>query len=113
MEPGLDVPFDRPDPLRECLRPAAIWLGLAAFFVGALALGATLAARQSGAARAFTGPVLLLLGVALVGGGFTMSPTEFRLDPDIEFDGRRRYLVAGSSALLLAVAAGAMLLAAV
>ena len=102
-----DAQLHRPESLADGLRPLAIWLGLGTFFLGALALGATLA---QGAAGAFTGPMLLLLGVSLVGGGFLMEPTEFALDPEVEFSGREWYVVAGASVLLLvpAVVAGVL-----
>jgi hypothetical protein len=103
---GFDTRLDRPDSLRESLRPLAIWLGLGTFFVGALALGAALA-DQSGATEAFAGPMFLLLGVALVGGGFLMDTTDFFLDPEVEFDGREWYVVAGASLFLLVLAVGA------
>lgn len=104
----LDAPLDRPDFLRELLRPLAIWLGLVTFFVGAIVLGAYLA--DSGGSGEFTGPMFLLLGVALVGGGFLMDTTDFFIDPEIEFAGREWYVVAGASVLLLALAvvAGAL-----
>ena len=110
MAPGLelDVPFDRPDSPRDLFRPLAIWFGLAVFLLGAVTLGAALA-DQSGAVEAFTGPMLLVLGVALVGGGFLMEQSDFFLDPEIEFEGREWYLVVGTSLCLLAfaIAAGA------
>jgi hypothetical protein len=99
----LDEIIDRPDHLRTVLRPLAIWLGISSFFVGAISLGSTLA-TQSGTVEATTGPMLLLLGVSLAGGGFLMEPTELFLDPEIEFDGRTWYVVAGSSVCLLALA---------
>ena len=76
--------------------------------IGAIALGAQLA-DQPGATEAVTGPLLLLLGVALVGGGFLMDPTGLFLDPDVEFSGRQWYVVAGASVFLLglAIVAGA------
>lgn len=113
MKIGLRDPLDRPVSLRDCLRPVAIWLGLACFFLGSIFLGDTLAARQFGDAEAFTGPVLMSLGVSLVGGGFTMDPTNRRLDPVVTFQGRQQYIVAGLSGLFLALAAIAMVLAAV
>jgi hypothetical protein len=102
-----DTQLHRPDSLADSLRPLAIWLGLGTFFLGAILLGASLA-RES--ADAVVGPMFLLLGVSLVGGGFLMDPTEFFLDPEIEFTGREWYVVAGASVLLLALAviAGAL-----
>jgi hypothetical protein len=104
---GLGFEFDpsieRPDPLRTALRPFAIWLGMVSFLVGAIVFGATLA-DQSGQVEAFTGPMLLLLGVSLVGGGFLMEATDLFLDPEIEFSGREWYVVAGASVLLLTLA---------
>ena len=108
MELGLEALVDRPDSLRPRLRPVAIWLGLVTFLAGAIRLGATLA----GGTDPFTGPVLLLLGVALVGGGFAMNPTTHALDPDVEFDRARRHFVVGVSALFLLLAAGVVVLAA-
>ena len=110
MELDLDAGFERPEPLRTVLRPLAIWLGLAVFFLGSIALGAALAA-QSGTVRAFVGPMLLVLGVALVGGGFTMEPTPLVLDPDIEFTGREWYGLVCISVLFLLVAVVAFLAA--
>ncbi|MEF8784625.1 MAG: hypothetical protein V5A45_01740 [Haloarculaceae archaeon] len=111
MRPGLefDTLVDRPDSLSTVVRPLAIWLGLTSFFVGAIAFGATLAA-QSGPVETATGPMLLLLGVSLVGGGFLMEQTALFLDPEIEFRGRQWYVVAGASvcSLGLAIAAGAL-----
>jgi hypothetical protein len=98
----LDTRLHRPDSLRELLRPLAIWLGLVTFFLGAIALGARLARAET--TEAFVGPMLLLLGVALVGGGFLMDRTDFLLDPEVEFSGREWYVVAGASVLLLALA---------
>ena len=97
-----ETDFDGPDSRRDALRPLAIWLGLSTFLVGAIVLGARLA--QSGSAEAFAGPMLLLLGVSLVGGGFLMEPTDLFLDPEIEFSGREWYVVAGASVCLLALA---------
>ncbi len=103
----LDAIVERPDSLHTVVRPLAIWLGLASFLFGAIAFGATLAA-QSATVGTVTGPMLLLLGVSLVGGGFLMESTELFLDPDIEFQGREWYIVATASvcSLALAIAAG-------
>jgi|AntRauTorcE11898_2_1112593.scaffolds.fasta_scaffold76740_1 hypothetical protein len=111
MRPGLelDALVERPDSLRTVVRPLAIWVGLASFFVGAIAFGAMLAA-QSGTGETVIGPMLLLLGVSLVGGGFLMDRTELFLDPEIEFRGRQWSVVASASicSLGLAIAAGAL-----
>lgn len=106
----LDTQLNRPDSLHDVLRPLAIWLGLGTFFVGAIVLGGRLA--ESGMAEAFTGPMLLLLGVALVGGGFLIEPTGFFLDPEVEFAGRVWYVVAGATVflLVLAIVAGALVI---
>ena len=109
MELGIDALVDRPDSLRPRLRPVAIWLGLVTFLAGAIGLGAALA----GGAEPFTGPLLLLLGVALVGGGFGMTPTTNALDPDLEFDRARRSFVVAVSALFLVLAVAVVVLAAV
>jgi hypothetical protein len=76
---------------------------------GTLALGATLA-TPGGEAEPFLGPLFLLLGVSLIGGGFTMDATEFFLDPEIEFSGTRRYFVAGVSLLFLVLSAAVLVL---
>jgi hypothetical protein len=109
MELGFNSFRLRPGSLRRYLRPAAIWLGLGTFFAGALFLGATLAA-PAGSAEIFTGPMLLLLGVSLIGGGFTMDVTDFLLDPKIEFEGRHRIFVAGISLLFLVLSAAVLAL---
>ena len=105
MVRAFDVHLDGIDG-RSLVRPAAIWLGLATFFFGSILFGETLATS----ATAFEGPLFMLLGVALVGGGFTMEPSEFEYDPEIAFSGRRYYVVAGVSALFVAVTAGLLLL---
>ncbi len=97
----LDRLLDRPDSLRDLLRPLSIWLGLTVFLAGAITLGAALAAGTD----PILGPLLLLLGVSLVGGGFTMTPSDFFLDPETEFVGPRRYFVAGVSVLFVLLAA--------
>jgi len=105
---GFDASLDRPEPLRELLRPVAIWLGIASFFAGTIATGATLAAGGTGT---LTGPLLLFLGVSLIGGGFLMEPTEFLLDPELEFSGREWYFVAAVSVLFVLLTAGAIVAA--
>jgi len=106
MDSTFDSVIARPALSSALLRPATIWSGLASFFAGALVLGGTLA-DQSGGADPFTGPILLLFGVSLVGGGFAMEPVDQFLDPDVAFEGTGRYFAAGVSLLfgLLAVAA--------
>jgi len=106
MDSRLDSVIPRPALSSALLRPATIWAGLALFFAGTLVLGATLAA-ESGGTDPFSGPILLLLGVSLIGAGFAMEPADRFLDPDVRFEGTRRYFAAGVSLLfgLLAVAA--------
>ena len=94
---GLDGPL-------RYLRPAAIFAGLAVFLLGALVLGAALASTPAPRVYLSGGPILLLLGVALVGGGLVMEPSEYWLDPEVEFTGLQRQFVAGASALFLCVA---------
>ncbi len=108
MELTPDGTLSRPEGSPQLLRPAAIWLGLGSFLVGSLFLGVTLAAENT---TPFAGPILLLLGVALIGGGFTMETAPSRLDPDIEFEGLRWYFVAGISTLFLCLSAVVLLLA--
>lgn len=83
-------------------RPVAIWLGLVGFFLGSVLFGNALA---SAGTRPFGGPLLMLLGVALVGGGFTMAPTGLAFDPDIEFSGLARSVIVGCSSLFVVLAA--------
>ncbi len=84
------------------VRPAAIWLGLGSFFVGSILFGDALAGTG---AIPHAGPLLMLLGVALVGGGFTMEPTDFEYDPGLTFSGMEWYVITGVSALFVAVSA--------
>jgi hypothetical protein len=109
MEPEIDGSFDRPTPLSAVLRPLGLWLGLGSFLAGAILLGGALDAPG---AEPFAGPLLLLLGVALVGGVFAMEPTGYRPDPEIEFTAPRRYLAVGVAALFVVLAAVVLALAA-
>jgi hypothetical protein len=79
------------------LRPAAIFLGLGVFLLGALVLGAALATIRPPRVYVYSGPLLLALGVALVGGALVMDPSEYWLDPDVEFRGWRRVVVVAVS----------------
>jgi hypothetical protein len=97
----LDRWLDRPVSPRDLLRPLAIWLGLTVFLAGSIVLGAALAEG----ADSVVGPLLMLLGVSLVGGGFTITPSDFFLDPEIEFAGTQWYFVVGVSLLFLLIAA--------
>lgn len=101
MDLALDDPGTRIEP-SGLVRPAAIWVGLGTFLLGSILFGDTLARAGT---QPFEGPVLMLLGVALVGGGFTMDRSEMVYDPEIEFSGLEYYAVAGVSTLLLVVAA--------
>jgi hypothetical protein len=103
MAPGfeLDRWLDRRLSVRDHLRPLAIWLGLTVFMAGSIALGAALAEGVD----SVVGPLLMILGVSLVGGGFTMAPTDSFLDPDIEFTDEQWYFVAAVSVLFLLIAA--------
>jgi len=92
----------------ESLRPTAIFLGLGVFLLGAIILGAALADTQPSRFLAFTGALLVILGVSLVGGALVMAPSDYWLDPDIEFEGPERYLVVAVSVLSLLFAAVAM-----
>lgn len=80
-------------------------LGLGTFLLGAIVLGSALAATRPGRVQLYTGPLLVLLGVSLVGGGFDTSPSDHWLHPEVEFAGTPRYVVGGVSALCLTVAA--------
>jgi hypothetical protein len=91
--------------LSRYLRPAAIFLGLGVFLLGSLVLGAALAISRPPQTYAYGGPLLLLLGVSLIGGGFVMEPSEYWIDPEIEFAGPWRYFVAGVSVLFLVLVA--------
>jgi hypothetical protein len=102
----LTVSDDRIDPL-TLVRPAAIWLGLAVFLFGSILFGNALTGTGT---QPFEGPLFMLLGVALVGGGFTMDASEFEYDPEIEFSGLEYYVVAGLSALFLLVAIAVLVL---
>jgi hypothetical protein len=110
MDLQLRESLDRPDPLRVCLRPLSIWLGLATFLGGSILLGSTLASPN---ADPFAGPLLLLVGVALVGGGFTMEPTDLFPDPEVAFTGSERYFGAAVSVLFVLLAGAVLVLAAV
>ena len=92
------------EPLSRYLRPTAIFLGLSLFLVGSLVLGAALAIEQLPQVYRYGGPILLLIGVSLVGGGFVMESSEYWLDPEIEFASPWRYFVAGVSVLFLVLA---------
>lgn len=92
-------------PLSRALRPVAVFLGLAAFLVGAVVLGAALAADHSARLTLYTGPMLMLLGVSLVGGALVMEPSEYWLDPEVEITGLPRYFVVGVSGLFVLVVA--------
>jgi hypothetical protein len=102
MELGPNGSSNRPFPRYRYLRPAAVWLGLASFFVGSLFLGATLAPPEE-SAEPLAGPVLLSVGVGLVGGAFTTDATDVALDPDVEFEGVGRYFAAGISVVFLSL----------
>ncbi|MFT4921911.1 MAG: hypothetical protein ACI8XM_001119 [Haloarculaceae archaeon] len=91
-------------PYVQYVRPLAICFGLGVFFVGSIVLGSALAATQPSRLQSYLGPLLLLLGVSLIGGGFVMEPTEYWLDPEVSFDGPHLYFVAGSSGLFLVLA---------
>ncbi len=93
------------EPLSRTLRPVAVFFGLAVFLVGAVVLGVALAADQSVRVALYTGPMLLLLGVALIAGAFLMETSEHWLDPGVEVTGLLRYAVAGVSALFVLVVA--------
>ena len=108
MELDIEGSFDRPSRLPAVLRPLGIWLGLGAFLAGSILLGGALAAPG---AEPFAGPLLLVLGVALVGGAFAMEPTGLQLDPEIEFTGSERYLAVGVAALFVILAAAVLALA--
>jgi len=92
-------------PLVDHVRPAIIWLGIASFFLGAIGVGATLAARQFGGAgpEPAAGMALLSLGVAYVGTGIVMDRTGSTYDPEIELPARQRALVAALAAPFLVV----------
>jgi hypothetical protein len=101
-------PIDRIEPPRH-LRTAAIFAGLGTFLLGAIVLGSALAVEQPGRIQTYVGPMLLLLGVSLIGGGFVMRRSDHWLDPELTFEGGRRYFVAGT-ALVSVVLAGAVAL---
>lgn len=82
------------------VRPAAIWLGLGSFLLGSIFLGAALAGAGAITAE---GPLFMLLGVALIGGGFTMKPTGFEYDAGLVFSGMKKYAITGISGLFVAV----------
>lgn len=107
MEIDLRPASDLGPPSEYC-RPAAIFLGLCVFLVGVIVLGAALAAGQSRFLLAYTGSLLAVLGVSIVGGALVMAPSEHWLDPDIEFDGPQRYLVTAVSVLFLLFAVVAL-----
>jgi len=100
----------RVEPLSRALRPFGVFLGLAVFLLGAVVLGDALATDAPAVVARYTGPMLMALGVSLVGGAFVMEPTSYWLDPEIEFDGPKRYFVAGVSALFVLVVAVVALL---
>ena len=83
------------------LRPGAIFLGLGVLLLGAIVLGASLTVSQPPRMYVYSGPILVLLGVSLVGGGLVMEPSEYWLDPEIEFVGWQRNFVAGISVAFL------------
>ena len=103
LQPAADI--EAPS---KSLRPAAIFLGLGVFLGGSLLLGAALAAAGTSRLMAYTGALLMLLGVALVGGALVMAPSDYWLDPNIELEGPRRYLVVTASVLALLFAVVAM-----
>ena len=103
LRPAADI-----EPLSKSLRPAAIFLGLGVFLLGAIVLGAALAADGTSRLLAYTGTLLMLLGVSLIGGALVMDPSDFWLDPEIELEGPGRYLVVALSVLCLLFAAVAM-----
>lgn len=103
LEPAADITAPS-----KSFRPAAIFLGLGVFLLGSILLGADLAATETSRLLAYTGSLLALLGVALVGGALVMAPSDYWLDPDIEFEGPRRYLVVTLSVLSLLFAVVAM-----
>jgi hypothetical protein len=80
------------------LRPAAIFLGLGVFLFGALVLGAALTTPRPPRVYVYSGPLLLALGVSLVGGALVMDPSGYWLDPDVEFRGWQRGVVVVASA---------------
>jgi hypothetical protein len=92
----------------KSLRPAATFLGLGVFLGGSVLLGAALAAAGISRLLAYTGSLLMLLGVALVGGALVVAPSDHWLDPDVESEGPRRYLVVTASVLALLFAVVAM-----
>jgi len=91
------------EPLADHVRPATIWLGIVSFFVGAIGVGATLAARQFGGAGPdpAAGLALLSFGVAYVGAGVVMARTDSPYDPEIDLPARQRALVATLAAPFL------------
>ncbi|MFB6233092.1 MAG: hypothetical protein ABEH61_02420 [Haloarculaceae archaeon] len=109
VHPKLGDPRADLEPLSRTLRPVAVYLGLAAFLIGSVVLGTALAADQPARVTVYTGPMLLLLGVSLVGGALVMEPSEFWLDPDIEFTGLPRYVATGVSSLFVLVVAAVAL----
>lgn len=60
----------------KSLRPAATFLGLGVFLGGSVLLGAALAAAGISRLLAYTGSLLMLLGVALVGGALVVAPSD-------------------------------------
>jgi hypothetical protein len=82
------------------VRPAAIWLGLSSFLIGSIFLGGALAGAGAVTAE---GPLFMLLGVALIGGGFTMKPTGFEYDAGLEFSGMKQYAMTAISGLFVAI----------
>jgi len=110
MPPGVGALEDRPAPLLARGRPALVWSGLVVFFVGTIALGATLSAQRSGAAvEAFVGPFLLAFGVGLVGAGFAHRPTGGPYDPAVEFEPWQRLVIGLVAIAFLGLALAAVL----
>jgi hypothetical protein len=87
------------------LRPAAIWAGISAFFLGSLLLGQVLAADAATSGDFGAAALFVAVGVGLVGAGLASQPTEGRYDPEIEFAPWQRHAVGGTSLgfLLLAL----------
>lgn len=103
------------EPVAGHVRPVTIWLGIACFFVGAIGVGAALAAARYGGVgpEPAAGLALLLVGVAAVGVGLALRPTGVAYDPEIELSDSQRLLVAAlaGSYFTLSVAAVATLIA--
>jgi hypothetical protein len=106
MEIQLEEHSEALEPLQRYLRPSAIFLGLGTFLLGAIVLGSALAAARPAHVELYLGPLVLLLGVGLVGGAFLMEPSDHWLDPEVAFEGLRRYFVAtvSTASVLLAAA---------